>query len=229
MHFFRHKRGLALALALLLSFSLFGCTNEELETAGEIIGAVAEIADAARNEQNTADEEAAADDRTDDITELPTADRTEAPEAEQSGAEEEPIEPPVEPTEPEDKPEPQPEEEPEPVIDRDGIYTSKEDVALYIWTYGELPRNFMTKKEARKLGWPGGGLDDYAQDMCIGGDTFGNREGLLPGKYKYIECDIDTLNADDRGPKRIVFSKGCEVIYYTPDHYKSFELLYGEE
>lgn len=224
MQFFRHKRSLALALALLLSFSLFGCTTEELETAGEIIGAVAEIADAARDEQNTADGEAAADDGKENITKPPTADQAERP-----AAEEEPVEQPVEPTEPEDKPEAQPEEEARPAIDRDGIYTSKEDVALYLWTYGELPRNFMTKKEARKLGWPGGGLDDYAQDMCIGGDTFGNREGLLPGKYKYIECDIDTLNADDRGPKRIVFSKGCEVIYYTPDHYKSFELLYGEE
>ncbi|MBR5285214.1 MAG: ribonuclease, partial [Clostridia bacterium] len=105
----------------------------------------------------------------------------------------------------------------------------KEDVALYLWTYGELPVNFMTKNEARKLGWQGGGLDDYAPDMCIGGDSFGNREGILPNTYKYIECDIDTLNKDQRGAKRLVFSKGCEVIYYTDDHYESFELLYGEE
>lgn len=224
LNFPKLRRSLALALALLLSFSLFGCTTEELETAGEIIGTVADIADAVANEQNSTD-----DDSEDDITKLPTADQMEEPEAEQSEVKEEPVAQPIEPTEPETEPEPHTEEESAPTIDRDGIYTSKEDVALYLWTYGELPRNFMTKKEARELGWPGGGLDEYAQDMCIGGDTFGNREGLLPDKYKYIECDIDTLNADDRGPKRIVFSKDCEVIYYTPDHYESFELLYGEE
>lgn len=198
------KRSLALTLALLLSFSLFGCTTEELETAGEIIGTVADIADAVTQEESTEGDQIA-EDPEEEITELPVEDSDL-------------------PAEPEQEP-----EQEEPAIDYDGVYTSKEDVALYLWTYGELPRNFMTKNEARKLGWSGGGLDDYAQDMCIGGDTFGNREGLLPKKYKYIECDIDTLNEDSRGAKRIVFSKGLEVIYYTPDHYESFELLYGEE
>lgn len=198
------KRSLALTLALLLSFSLFGCTTEELETAGEIIGTVADIADAVTQEESGEGDQIA-EDPEEEITELPVEDSDL-------------------PAEPEQEP-----EQEEPAIDYDGVYTSKEDVALYLRTYGELPRNFMTKNEARKLGWSGGGLDDYAQDMCIGGDTFGNREGLLPKKYKYIECDIDTLNEDSRGAKRIVFSKGLEVIYYTPDHYESFELLYGEE
>ena len=210
------KRSLALTLALLLSFSLFGCTTEELETAGEIIGTVADIADAVTQEESTEGDQIA-EDPEEEITELPVEDSDLPAEPEQEPEQEEPAPQPIEP------------EEEEPAIDYDGVYTSKEDVALYLRTYGELPRNFMTKNEARKLGWSGGGLDDYAQDMCIGGDTFGNREGLLPKKYKYIECDIDTLNEDSRGAKRIVFSKGLEVIYYTPDHYESFELLYGEE
>lgn len=210
------KRSLALTLALLLSFSLFGCTTEELETAGEIIGTVADIADAVTQEESTEGDQIA-EDPEEEMTELPVEDSDLPAEPEQEPEQEEPAPQPIEP------------EEEEPAIDYDGVYTSKEDVALYLWTYGELPRNFMTKNEARKLGWSGGGLDDYAQDMCIGGDTFGNREGLLPKKYKYIECDIDTLNEDSRGAKRIVFSKGLEVIYYTPDHYESFELLYGEE
>ena len=204
LKFPKRKRSLALTLALLLSFSLFGCTTEELETAGEIIGTVADIADAVTQEESTEGDQIA-EDPEEEMTELPVEDSDL-------------------PAEPEQEP-----EQEEPAIDYDGVYTSKEDVALYLWTYGELPRNFMTKNEARKLGWSGGGLDDYAQDMCIGGDIFGNREGLLPKKYKYIECDIDTLNEDSRGAKRIVFSKGLEVIYYTPDHYESFELLYGEE
>ena len=118
----------------------------------------------------------------------------------------------------------------EETLPEDGIYTSKEDVAYFIYLYGRLPDNFMTKNEARDLGWEGGSLEPFAPDMCIGGDRFGNREGLLPeaeGRY-YTECDIDTLGAQKRGAKRIVFSNDG-LIYYTEDHYESFELLYGEE
>ena len=59
---------------------------------------------------------------------------------------------------------------------------------------------------------------------------FGNYEGLLPEAdgRTYTECDIDTLGADSRGAKRIVFSNDG-LIYYTEDHYETFELLYGEE
>ena len=115
-------------------------------------------------------------------------------------------------------------------IDEDGSYTSKEDVALYIHTYGHLPGNFITKKEAQVLGWSGGSLEPYAPGKCIGGSHFGNSEGLLPEAEgrSYTECDIDTLGAGSRGAKRIVFSNDG-LIYYTGDHYESFELLYGEE
>lgn len=114
--------------------------------------------------------------------------------------------------------------------DQSGTYTSKEDVALYIHCYGHLPYNFMTKSEAKKLGWKSGSLEEYAPGMCIGGDRFGNYEGLLPKApgRTYTECDIDTLGAKSRGAKRIVFSNDG-LIYYTDDHYESFTLLYGEE
>lgn len=115
-------------------------------------------------------------------------------------------------------------------IDEDGEYTSKEDVALYIHTYGKLPQNFIKKNEAKKLGWEGGSLEPYAPGRSIGGDRFGNYEGLLPEAEgrRYTECDIDTMGRSSRGAKRIVFSNDG-LIYYTGDHYKSFELLYGEE
>jgi len=114
-------------------------------------------------------------------------------------------------------------------IDEDGTYSSKEDVALYIHTYGHLPNNYITKKEAQKLGWSGGSLEKYAPGKCIGGDKFGNYEGNLPkaSNRTYTECDIDTLNAKSRGAKRIVFSNDG-LIYYTEDHYETFTLLYGE-
>ena len=141
---------------------------------------------------------------------------------------------------PEAEPEPEPVQEPEPepepesdepaLLDEDGTYTTKDDVALYIHQYGRLPSNFITKSEAEKLGWPGGYLEPYAPGKCIGGTYFSNAEGKLPkkkGRY-YTECDIDTLGKKSRGARRIVFSNDG-LIYYTPDHYESFELLYGEE
>ena len=112
-------------------------------------------------------------------------------------------------------------------LDEYGIYTSKEDLALYIHTYGHLPENFIRKKDAEALGWSGGPLDRVLPGMCIGGDYFGNYEGLLPKAKgrRWTECDVDTLGARSRGGKRIIFSNDG-LIYYTGDHYESFELLY---
>jgi guanyl-specific ribonuclease Sa len=107
---------------------------------------------------------------------------------------------------------------------------SKQYVARYIHTYGKLPDFYMTKSRARSLyGWTGGPLDKLAPGMCIGGDTFYNNDGQLPdapGRY-WKECDIDTIGRNERGAKRIVFSNDG-LVYYTEDHYDSFELLYGE-
>lgn len=112
------------------------------------------------------------------------------------------------------------------IIAEFGEYTSKDDVALYIHIYGRLPKNFITKEDAQKLGWSGGGLDSYAYGKCIGGDKFGNYEGYLPKKKNriYYECDIDTLHAESRGSKRIVFSNDG-LIFYTEDHYDNFEQI----
>src|SRR5690606_39135753 len=62
--------------------------------------------------------------------------------------------------------------------------TSFQDVAQYIRTNGILPPNFITKKEAQSLGWipAEGNLPDVAPGKSIGGDRFGNREGLLPNE-----------------------------------------------
>ncbi len=109
-------------------------------------------------------------------------------------------------------------------VTEDGVYTSKEEVAFYLYRYQKLPSNFITKEEARKLGWEGGGLDGYADGCCIGGDYFGNYEGKLP-KGNYHECDIDTMHQKSRGAKRLVYSD-TGMIYYTEDHYENFTLLY---
>ncbi len=134
-------------------------------------------------------------------------------------------------TQPETEPQTEPETEPEPDLpDEDGTYDDRDTVALYIHTYGKLPPNYITKKEAENLGWSGGSLEKYAEGKCIGGSKFGNYEGLLPKAKgrQYYECDIDTLGEKSRGAKRIVYSNDG-LIYYTDDHYETFELLYGEE
>ncbi len=116
-------------------------------------------------------------------------------------------------------------------VTEDGWYSSKEDVALYIHLYGHLPDNYVTKREAQDKGWSGGSVERYTgAGTAIGGSRFGNYEGLLPEKEgrSYTECDIDTVGTSSRGAKRIVFSNDG-LIYYTGDHYASFELLYGEE
>ena len=118
-------------------------------------------------------------------------------------------------------------------LTEDGTYTSKNDVALYIHTYKKLPLNFITKSEARKLGWQVGNNNDLskvAKGKSIGGDEFKNLEKLLPivDGRKYYECDIDYVSGK-RNDKRIVYAidddeDGNEElhIYYTEDHYNSF-------
>lgn len=114
-------------------------------------------------------------------------------------------------------------------LDEEGTYSSQEDVAAYLVTYHHLPDNYITKKQAEKLGWHGGSLEPYAPGKCIGGSRFGNYEGRLPEGETYYECDIDTLGAKKRGAERLVYCEDFEHIYYTSDHYESFTLIYGEE
>lgn len=149
------------------------------------------------------------------------ADRPEAPAPALPEPEEE------EPAQPEQTP---PEAAEPAAIDEEGTYNSAEDVSLYLYTYDHLPDNYITKSEARDLGWTGGSVEQVAPGCAIGGDRFGNREGVLPAAQgrSYYECDIDTIGETSRGAKRLVYSDDG-LIYYTEDHYETFTLLYGEE
>ncbi|MFU2360915.1 MAG: ribonuclease domain-containing protein [Phascolarctobacterium sp.] len=114
-------------------------------------------------------------------------------------------------------------------ISQNAAYTDKEHVAAYINEYKRLPHNYITKNEAKKLGWQTKGtLDKVAPGKSIGGDRYGNYEGKLPKKNgrNWKECDIDYVKGN-RNAKRIVFSNDG-LIYYTGDHYKSFSKLYGK-
>jgi len=191
----------SLALALLLIFSLFaGCTAQDAVDIGFAIV------------------ETIIDEGSADVGVIGGAD----------GPTEIIVEEPAEEPEPEPEQTAPPVEETPYVIDEDGWYDTLEDVAEYIHTYGRLPDNFITKNEARDLGWVSseGNLWDVAYGMSIGGDKFGNREGLLPdaeGRVWY-ECDIN-YQGGFRGSERIVFSNDG-LVYYTSDHYESFDQIY---
>lgn len=109
-------------------------------------------------------------------------------------------------------------------------YSTKDEVAAYIHQFNELPPNYLTKRDAEALGWDNseGNLWEVTDEMSIGGDFFGNREGLLPKKSgrTYYEADIN-YDGGYRGAERIVYSNDG-LIFYTDDHYESFEQLYGE-
>lgn len=102
-------------------------------------------------------------------------------------------------------------------------YYDVANVVLYLEVYNELPPNYITKSEAQALGWEGGSVERYKEGAAIGGDHFGNREGLLPAANgrKYTECDIDTHGYSSRGSRRLVFSNDG-LYFYTSNHYESF-------
>ncbi len=233
------KRIVLWLTALLLSAAVFtGCTDEDMQLVGELLELVLEAGETAPQETLSPDSwgEDAADFGA--VSEFggdtqETADREEQssynPETEsesESSAE-------YQKTEVPDTTETgtEAESEEETLIAEDGEYLSAEDVALYIATYGCLPSNYMTKDEAEELGWSSreGNLWEVAPGACIGGDRFGNYEGILPKKSgrKYTECDVN-YDGGYRSAERIVFSNDG-LVYYTEDHYETFTLLYGEE
>ena len=111
---------------------------------------------------------------------------------------------------------------------RDGPITDAQQIVDYLDRYGELPDNFITKKEARKLGWDSSYnyVGDVAPGKSIGGDRFGNYEGQLPEKKgrKWFECDTG-YKGKKRGATRLLYSSDG-LYYYTDDHYRTFKQMY---
>ncbi len=90
-----------------------------------------------------------------------------------------------------------------------------------------LPSQFVTKKQAQKLGWKPGQdlwLSKALVGKSIGGDPFYNREEKLPkGGRAWREADLD-YKGGRRGAKRIIYSDdGLRSV--TVDHYKTFKAV----
>ena len=101
-------------------------------------------------------------------------------------------------------------------------------IADYFFEYGELPDNFITKKQAQALGWDNmvNYVSDVAPGKSIGGDYFGNYEQLLPvvkGR-KYYQADC-FYRGGTRNAYRIIYSTDGHV-WYTEDHYNTFIELF---
>ena len=103
--------------------------------------------------------------------------------------------------------------------------TNDEIVVKYLKEHGELPEYYITKSEAKSLGWvpSKGNLCEVAPGKAIGGDIWTNRQKSLPTKSgrKYFEADLN-YNCGNRNADRVVFSNDG-LVFVTFDHYRSFE------
>lgn len=109
-------------------------------------------------------------------------------------------------------------------VTEDGSYTSKDEVAAYLHSYGKLPSNYLTTEAAKALGWDGeSDLWAVQSGASIGGDEYGNHAGLLPSAdgRTWKQCDV-AYNGGTRGPERLVYSSDG-LIYYSPDRFTTFE------
>lgn len=210
------KKLISLLLAMSAAGLLCGCTQDEVDMFFDAVSVVDEVLNSGTDAE------------TEPETEPETASETEA--------ETVPAADPETKSETESAAESEAESEAEPAADSENAdtdsdivwgesYTTAEDVAEYIYLYGELPENFITKKEAGQLGWESseGNLWEVAPGMSIGGDYFGNYEGLLP-EGTYHECDIN-YDGGYRGAERIIYGDDGSV-WYTDDHYETFTQLY---
>lgn len=103
--------------------------------------------------------------------------------------------------------------------------TDAKIVSGYIKVKNKLPDYYLTKTEAKKLGWnpADGNLCEVLPGKAIGGDVFRNRERNLPMIGKYFEADVN-YNCGNRGSDRLIFDKKGNV-WLTQNHYKTFEKL----
>ena len=108
--------------------------------------------------------------------------------------------------------------------------TDAQQIVNYLAIYGELPENFITKEEARWLGWDSryNYVGEVAPGMSIGGDWFGNYDRLLPTKKgrRWYECDVN-YRGKGRGSERLIYSSDG-LYYYTRDHYQTFTQMFPE-
>lgn len=115
-------------------------------------------------------------------------------------------------------------------VEESGLYTTKDSVAAYLCKFDKLPGNYVGKDEGKSLyeSKIGNTFEKWnfnpwtTLGVMIGGDVYENHDGQLPSG-SYHEADVD-YSAKNRGTKRLIYQSDC-VIYYTADHYETFNKL----
>ena len=124
-------------------------------------------------------------------------------------------------------------------VEESGLYTTKDSVAAYLCKFDKLPGNYVGKNEGKSLyeSKTGKTFEKWNFNpwttigVMIGGDEFNNHaDDPNPDRYHpslpegdYLEADVE-YSAKNRGTKRLIYQSDC-VIYYTADHYESFDKL----
>lgn len=97
-------------------------------------------------------------------------------------------------------------------------------VDVYLKTYGRLPSNYISKKQAQNAGWVSflGNLSLVAPGKVIGGDIYKNRNGHLPSSPGRVWYEAD-INYDKgyRNEHRLIYSNDG-LVFATYDHYRTF-------
>ena len=122
-------------------------------------------------------------------------------------------------------------------VEESGQYTTKDSVAAYLCKFDKLPANYVGKNEGKKLyeSETGNTFEKWnfnpwtTISVMIGGDNFDNFASNPDNYHKtlpegsYHEADVD-YSGKNRGTKRLVYQSDC-IIFYTADHYESFDKL----
>lgn len=94
---------------------------------------------------------------------------------------------------------------------------------------GELPKDYITKEQAKQLGWKEGkSLNNFAPGKKLGSNIFENRNNLLPTKANRVwyEADVGVdytmKRSNIKNPGYRILYSNDGLIYGTFNHYKTF-------
>ena len=100
------------------------------------------------------------------------------------------------------------------------------DVVDSITQTGALPSNYITKSQARAMGWSEGKtLNNCVPGKALGGDVFANTNGVLPsanGRIWYeadVGVDYTMSRSNSKNPAYRILYSNDGLIYGTYDHY----------
>ena len=114
-------------------------------------------------------------------------------------------------------------------VERFRVQKEGKDVISSLRNTGELPKDYITKEQAKQLGWKEGkSLNNFAPGKKLGGNIFENRNNLLPTKANRVwyEADVGVdytmKRSNIKNPGYRILYSNDGLIYGTFNHYKTF-------